>query len=352
MKKSLLATTALAALGVVAVASPASAKFEVGVSGYMEQWFGYADNSDAEQANSDSFDQISDVEFNVDFKQTLDNGLLIGGQIQVEGQQQAAATDQIDEQFVYIEGSFGRLELGTDNGAAYRMHTGIASQGIGADESDVTNWIAGLQGDLRRTATVTGVNDDENKVTYFSPRINGFMIGASYVPEADVNLQDPQDGQAEQDGNRDNGFAVAVNYTNSFDAVSVRASLGYADGGADKNTAGQETAVSAGLQLGFGGFTASLAYGEHEDDNAAGTDVNNFGVGIAYSAGPAGVSIAYIRGEDSDSNEDQDSFELGASYTMGPGVRAVGSVYYGEHTTNGNADGSGIAVVGGLRLNF
>jgi predicted porin len=351
MKKSLLATTALAALGAVAVASPASAKFEVGVSGYMEQWFGYADNSDSERPNSDSFDQISDSEFNVDFKQTLDSGLVIGGQIQVEGQQMAAANDQIDEQFIYIVGSFGRLEIGTDNGAAYRMHTGIASRGIGMDESDVTNWIAGTAGDLRRTATVTGVNDDENKITYFSPQINGFQIGASYIPEADVNVQDPQDGSAESDTNRDNAFSVAVNYSNSFDAVSVRASVGYADGGSDKTAVGQESAVSAGLQLGFGGFTASLAYGEHSND-AAPTDVNNFGVGLAYSAGPAGVSIAYIRGEDSDSNEDQDSFELGASYTMGPGVSAVGSVYYGEHTTNGAADGSGIAVVGGLRLNF
>jgi len=350
MKKSLLATTALAALGAVAVASPASAQFEFGVSGYMEQWFGYADNSDAEQANSDSFDQISDSEFNIDFRQTLDSGLVVGGQIQVEGQQ--GATDHVDEQFIFLTGSFGRIEIGTDNDASYKMHTGVASRGIGLDESDATNWIAGLATDLRRTATVTGVNDDENKISYYSPRINGFQVGASYIPEADVNTQDPQDGQAEADGNRDNAFSVAVNYVNSFDAVSVRASLGYHDGGADKNVAGQETAVSAGLQLGFGGFTASLAYGEHEDDNGAGTDVNNFGVGIAYSAGPAGVSIGYIRGEDSDSNEDQDTFELGASYAMGPGVRAVGSVYYGEHTSNGNADGSGIAVVGGLRLNF
>ena len=75
MKKSLLATTALAALGAVAVASPASAKFEVGVSGYMEQWFGYSDNSDSAAADSDMFDQISDSEFFIGFSQTLDNNL-------------------------------------------------------------------------------------------------------------------------------------------------------------------------------------------------------------------------------------------------------------------------------------
>ena len=50
MKKSLLATTALAALGAVAVASPASAKFDVTVKGYMEQWFGYSDNANSANA--------------------------------------------------------------------------------------------------------------------------------------------------------------------------------------------------------------------------------------------------------------------------------------------------------------
>jgi len=344
MKKSLLATTALAALGAVAVASPASANFEVGVSGYMEQWFGFADNSDAETQNSDAFDQISDSEFNIDFKQTLDNGLEIGGQIQVEGQQDVSG-EHVDEQFIYVVGSFGRLELGTDNGAAYRMHTTVASNGIGLDESDITNWIAGLDTDLRRTATVTGIDNDANKITYFSPRLNGFQLGLTYTPENDVNGQTPNAGGLEQDGLRDHGYSIAANYVNTFNEVALRASIGYEDGGGDKALAGQESALSAGVRLGFGGFTASFAYGEHTRDSGP-TDVNTFGMSVGYTAGPAGVSIAYIRGEDSDSNEDQDNFELGASYAMGPGVRAVGSVYYGEHTTNGTADGSGIAVVG------
>ena len=104
------------------MASPASAKFEVGVSGYMEQWFGYSDNKESVNADSDVFDQFSDNEFNIDFKQTLDNGLTIGGQIQVEGQQQAGATDQIDEQYIFIDGSFGRLLIGSENGAPYMAH--------------------------------------------------------------------------------------------------------------------------------------------------------------------------------------------------------------------------------------
>jgi predicted porin len=349
MKKSLLATTALAALGAVAVASPASAKFEVGVSGYMEQWFGYSDNKESVNADSDSFDQVSDVEFNIDFKQKLDNGLEIGGQIQVEGQQ---AGGEADEQFIFMNGSFGRIEIGTDNGAAYRMHYGIKSNGIGIDEGDWASvWIPGTSTESRATSIGAGIENDQNKITYFSPRVSGIQLGATYIPEMDVNLQTPSGGGREADGTRDNAFSLAANYQTSFDAVSLMASIGYTDAGS--GVIGDHTGLNAGLRVGFGGFTASLAYGEEDDDAAANDDeVSILGVGIGYNAGPAGVSISYIRGEDSVDNFKQNAIELGASYKMGPGVTAKGSMYYADSKTNGNNTADGIAVVGGLALSF
>jgi len=361
MKKSLLATTAIAALGAVVVAAPASAKFEVGVSGYMEQWFGYSDNKESVNADSDVFDQISDNEFNIDFKQTLDNGLVVGGQIQVEGGQGpfGGSGELIDEQYLYLQGSFGRIEMGTDNGAAYRMHYGIASKGIGIDEGDVANWVAGVNGNLRRTNQGVAIENDQNKLTYFSPRINGFQFGASYMPSSeDINDDNPgADPGQEADTERDNAWTVAANYTGSFDALSLKASLTYTDAGDDGAIVGDETAMSAGIQLGFGGFTASFAYGEHErDDDPAGAavpqDVNIFGFGLAYSAGPAGVSVAYIRGEDSENNLNQDALELGASYAIGPGVTAKGSVYYAAGEDTGADVANGIGVAAGLALSF
>ena len=347
MKKTLLASTALAALGAVAVASPASAKFEVGVSGYMEQWFGYSDNTDA-VPNSDVFDSFSDSEFFVGFKQTLDNGLEIGGEIQVEGQQ--ASAEQIDEQYIFINGSFGRLEIGTDNGAGYRMHYGLKSNGVGIDENDVDEWIAGSNSALRTTSQTTSYDDDQNKITYFSPRVSGFQIGASFVPEDDTNTSEgAAAGGKEVDAVRDTGFILGANYVTSVADMSIKASVGYADAGG--GVAGNETAFSTGIQLGFGGFTASFAYGEHEDDTAP-SDKNVFGASLAYNAGPAGVSIAYIRGEDSDTNDEQDAIELGASYAVGPGVSAKTSLYYLDRSFNGADAADGVGVVAGLALNF
>jgi predicted porin len=352
MKKSLLATTAIAALGAVAVATPASAKFEVSVSGYMEQWFGYSDNKESVQPNSDMFDQLTDSEFFVNFKQKLDNGLDIGGQIQVEGQQGSA--EPIDEQFIYINGSFGRFEIGTDNGAQYRMHYGIASHGIGIDEGDVSEWIPGAERALRATNLTFFLENDANKLTYFSPRVNGFQFGATYIPENDTANTPLRTGAAtgrEADANRDNGWQVGANYVTSVADMSIKASMGYVDMGNSTTAAGDQEALSAGIQLGFGGFTASVAYGEHNNDGAS-EDINNFGIGLGYKAGPAGVSVGYIRGEDSDDNEKQDSVEVGASYAMGPGVTAKSSVYYVRNTTNDNVVADGVAVVGGLALSF
>jgi predicted porin len=349
MKKSLLATTALAALGAVAVASPASAQFEVGVSGYMEQWIGYSDNANNANANSDVFDQISDSEFNVTFKQTLDNGLTIGGEIQVEGQQDTSA-EHVDEQYVYVDGEFGRFLIGSENGAANLMHYSLKSNGVGLDAGDVSTWIAGARANLRETNSTSNIDNDENKVTYFSPRINGFQVGASFVPDSDdVNTLTPITPGGEVNGNRDSGWSIGGNYNTAIADMSVKASVSYMDAGG--GVGGNETALSTGIQLGFGGFTASFAYGEYENDGGP-NDINIFGTSIAYNAGPAGVSVGYVRGEDSDDDRQQDAFELGASYAVGPGVTAKGSLYYVDGVNDGDSVADGVGVVAGLALNF
>jgi predicted porin len=314
----------------------------------MELWFGYLYNIDSRNFDRDSFDLIFYNEFNIDFKQTLDNGIEIGGQIQVEGQQTGGETD---EQFIFINGSFGRLEIGTDNGAAYRMHYGVASNGIGIDEGDWASvWIPGTQTESRATSIGAGIENDQNKITYFSPRVSGVQIGATYIPEMDVNTQTPSGGGREADTTRDNAYSIAANYQTSVDALSIMASIGYTNAG--NGVGSNHDGINAGLRIGFGGFTASFAYGEEDDDSAADDEVSIVGFGLGYKAGPAGVSLSYIRGEDSADNFKQNAIEVGASYAVGPGVTAKGSVYYADSKTAGANTGNGVAVVGGLALSF
>jgi len=348
MKKTLLRTTSLAALAMAISATPASAKFEVGITGYMEQWFGYSDNKESVNADSDMFDQLSDVLFAVEFSQEFENGIEVGGAIEVLGHQGAA--DQIDGQSLYIEGSFGQVSVGTGDGASAAMHLGAVSNGIGLDDGDASVWVAGADEALSITSATSNIDEGANKITYYSPRINGLQIGASFMPDADdVNAVTPNTPGLEADASRDNSYAIAAHYERTMADLTIAASVGFMDAG--EGVADNETALSGGIHLGFGGFMASFAYGEHEDDTAV-SDKNIFGVSLAYSAEDAGVSIAYVRGEDSDTNDKQDAIEVGASYSIGPGVTASTSVYYVERVTAGNTSADGVAVVGGLTLTF
>ena len=97
MKKVLLGSTAIVAAGMIASAPSAIAaeKIKIGVGGYMEQWFGYASGDDNSTEDFSGFDVKSDAEIIFKGKTTLDNGISVGVNVQLEGN--ANAGDQIDE---------------------------------------------------------------------------------------------------------------------------------------------------------------------------------------------------------------------------------------------------------------
>lgn len=360
MKKSLLATTALAALGAVAVAGSANAaeKIKIGVGGYMQQWFGYASNDDGAFNDGDGFDQQTDAEIHFKGETTLDNGLTFGVNVQLEAEQDG---DQIDEQFAYVEGSFGLFQIGNENAAAYQMNSGLTSYGATLDTGDISNWVGGI--DFARSTTLGNFareNNDSHKITYFTPRFSGFQLGVSYTPEQN---QDNGAGPNENNGTPDDGFSIGANFVRSFNDFSVRASGGYEYFGDDSAGAAQgfpggiaePEGYGGGLKIGFGGFHVQGNYMMLENhDRVQNRDLETFGFGAGYAAGPFGVSLLYIHGEEdrAGGDIDQDTFELGAKYALGPGVEARGSVFYGT-AEQGNADiADGFAVVGGLQLSF
>src|SRR5690554_3259527 len=144
MKKLLLSGTALAAAGVAAgVATPAQAQIELGLGGYMQQFIGYA-NSDTDMGDAlggldnngwNGFDVKSNSEIFFVGTATLDNGLKFGVNVQLEANSNAA--DQIDESFLFVEGSFGRFNLGSENSAGYLMTYAAPNVGLGVNSTSI-----------------------------------------------------------------------------------------------------------------------------------------------------------------------------------------------------------------------
>ena len=198
MKRVLYGTTALAAAGAMA-ATPAAAEegVKLGIGGYYNTFFWVGDYSESSNDARDFTETGLFADGEVHFKgsTTLDNGITFGVQVELEAFQSG---DQIDENYAFVEGSFGRLVIGGENTAAYMMQYAAPNVGTPINSGWITSFVPPPQTTGGSTAVAVGFRtpqlstyvdlmNDDHALNYFSPRFSGFEFGASYVPAATVN---------------------------------------------------------------------------------------------------------------------------------------------------------------------
>ncbi len=265
MKKAILGTTALVAASVLVAGNvSASEKIKLGVGGYMQSTYYYADYDDDQvlgvDRTADRFTQEGEVHFKG--STTLDNGIEFGVQVQLEAVEYTS--DQVDETFIYVQGSFGRVVVGSENTAAYLMHYAAPSPVPmwGADSPNIAP--------IGKTNTTAATQfGDSDKITYFTPRFEGFQLGASYIPDGDSetgqhSVYDPTLGE---DGlNR--GFSVGANFVRKFGGVNVAFSAGYEKG----STSGSVAPIKSVAYAAAKAATARIQAVEASGDWVAATD--------------------------------------------------------------------------------
>lgn len=387
MKKGfLLGTTALVAAGMFAGTAQAAEPIQVRVGGFMNQWFGFQTNDDDRATSSNGllqgdvqdFEQWSNSEIIFSGKTTLDNGIEVGFQVQLEAN---TGGDTIDESFAFVEGNFGRFLIGSENDAGYLMTVAAPNVGLplnsGSHYQHIINPTTGNSAGFRSTfgstfITPAGDNDGQ-KITYFTPRFSGFQFGVSYLPDIDPTGGDRNSLTNEQ-SDYTNGFSVGINYTNSFEGFDLAFSGGYFFAGSPEeavdvlgNDIDDFEAFSVGANIGFGGFTLGGSYADITEGRFIGgnganntTEGNAYDVGISYETGALGFSLTYLHGEEESditiSGEDeQDAFTGAVSYALGPGVRVIGQAGYAdfEGEVDGDSDDNdGFFVTTGLALSF
>jgi len=370
MKKALLlGTSAIVAAGMFAAPAHAADPIEISVGGFMNQWFGYQDNDDAPGVDIQKFEQWSNSEIIFSGKTTLDNGLEVGVQVQLEAN---TSGDQIDESYAFVEGSFGRFLIGSENSAAYLMHYAAPNVGLAINSGSQTQHIINpTGGGMFRTVfgstfiEPAGDNDGQ-KITYFTPRFSGFQFGVSYLPDVDATGGDRNSLTTEQ-AVYHNGFSVGLNYVNSFSGFDLAAAGGYyyasaPDGSLDPRGGSLDDfqAFSLGLNVGFGGFTVGGSYADISEGVVTGTrttEGQGYDVGVSYETGALGFSLTYYHGEtDGDffiaGEDEHDSYSGSVSYAIGPGVSLIGTVGYTEFDGEAGADNDGVYVTTGLALSF
>ena len=408
----LLATSALVAAGVWGAMDTASAQqakpgypwastpISVVVGGYHSQVFGYSTNKDNvvsggnigtfANARPNTTSQQSDSEIWFGGRTTLANGISIGFDVQLEANTSA---DVIDESYLFIDGAFGRVVLGSENSADYIMNysapnvSAAATHGFGNQESSLPNWVQrpnnvvildttasgkGAGGAASGVAALPTGGNDQQRVTYYTPRFSGFQLGASFTPNVTASTANGLAGASYEDLmgpvnralSRTNAWSGSVNYVNTFGGIVVNASAGFTQYPAltGATTAPNKNAImdsSYGLQIGYGEFLVGGGYRKLDAEGAV-EDGTAWGAGITWTSGPVSLGVNYMESkvEGTVATAGQDKFKQGmlvGSYNLGPGIDLIGAIFqlkYQDETSAAANNNSGGGAAAGIVLRF
>ena len=320
----LLGSTALVSAGILlAGTTPAKAQIEVVLGGYTE--FGVqaaTEDTNVNGASDRNYNFFMDNEVFINALGVTEGGIQYGSEIELEaGSGRGNVSDAfVDEVTLFFSGAFGRFEFGREDGAEDVMSIGgeDAQAGTGGIDGDTTNLT---------TFEITDT-DDSAKVTYFTPRVAGFQIGASWTPDNGDGLTD--DGE-----DQENIVGAGINWVGALGPLDLTLA-GAGVRGENEGDGDDLESWEAGALLGFGGFTAGAKYGQEMDLNE-GQFIN---AGVKYGFGAANVSVGYVY-FDPDDGEETNLFAVSGDVGLMPGVTLKADVTYNDEDPFADDDAPG-----------
>ena len=363
MKKILLGTTALIAMGLVSGQANAADKIALSLGGFMNQYVATADTDRTSAANdSKSLTQYSDSEIHFKGSTTLDNGLTIAVKAEMEADRNnatsnsgnQAASDMDAVNMTISSDDFGQLLLGSDVNAVWKAANVAPNVGPN-DMNDVYGWASSAATTAVGVDSVDtrGTSNKKQKIRYISPTYSGVALYLSHTP----NRATSNDSVAA--GGATGNSAMAVSYSGEMSGVGIEFDLG---------ALRQEDGVDGrrgGLVLTMGGFSVGGSY-LTQTDNAAAADVTQsdakaYDLGVGYTTGPYSFAVSYMNAE-MDTNavngkdEESTTWRVGGSYDMGAGVSLVGQYSKGDLSDDAATaltDGNNPSVfIAGIEVSF
>ena len=348
-KKQLLAGSAI--VGAAALAgSPALAeamKPSLSVGGYYFFDAHFADQDNADLEGNVFFQNDTEVHFKASGE--LDNGLKIGGRIELEAQPENAQR-QIDDHWISIGSGWGRVDMGYLNGVAWRQSWSVNPPSVahGINSGVQTEWFSAVPCPFRCPGASTHIEagNDDAGVHYFSPRFNGFQFAVGYRPDVRTSHSFNQGPITSADAKLVDGVDAAATYAGDVGGVAVNL---FAGGGAASGVGDGDDYQSAmaGAKISAMGFSVGAMVAD-ADDVGDGRDGTSLSAGISYSTGAMAFSITGLAGEAGEA--EYDAWSVGARYTIGPGLRALAT--FQSVDRGGDIEDAGNALTAGIAVNF
>lgn len=374
MKKILLGTTGLVGAALLATAASAETP-KVTLGGFSDFQAGYSsDDQDGTAGTKDSHGFRNDNEITVKVDGKSGSGLGYGAEINLE----ADINDDLDGQgtnaartFTYLEGSFGRAEMGGNKsvGATSRIDASSVAAATGGINGAWTNYIhatptakfvtmsklTGEHGSYLAPGDETYYN--ATKVSYYTPKFSGFQAGVSYTPELAVRGQSIS--FAENAG-ISNVWNAALGYNGTISGVKLGLAGTYESGQGD---AAATTAFgndirgwNVGATTGFMGATLAGSYAKQSKlGDMDLSDGKTWTLGAGYGMGPVGLSATYLNStvDQAAAENEFSNFVLGADYKLAPGLTPYAEVSFYDFDSAGTTyDNQGTAVILGTQVAF
>ena len=332
MRKVLLTTTALVALGGVSAASA------VEISGFQRFIYSSWDDTastEADGTNDSELAHLFRVQFNHDV--TTDSGLNVS--------MYSRANNISDGSYEHlgISGDFGTLSFGNYDTAGGGKYTSLLWDGKYVDDIDQT-FTAG-SGNLSGAAVAAQLDEASTySVSYTLPTIGGLSLQVSQGESGIASVADVTE--------------IGATYDTDFNGVGIRLAAVSSKGDDSTGSANdKQENQDMGLTLSFDGITFKASSANNETigtDGVADVDLETKEYSIDYQAAD-GLDVAVISFSSKDkmdttNNPKVDQTIFAARYTLAPGVLAYAS--YADFDYEGSTNNSGSQTNLGLRLNF
>ena len=279
MRKILLATTALVAVGGVSAASA-----DVSISGGYEAQYLTSDISGGTSTNLLNTDNL---DYTISFSSTLDNGMAVSASVNTS----EAGTEEVGATISGDFGTIGFAPLG-------ESMTGFATA-VDVTPDEGTAFAAAQYQVLPADESI-----GDPDITYTSPAMGGFSFAV---------------------GRGDTGTPEATYYGAKFatEAAGASVTLKYATMENDTGTATTEvSAQSIGVVIGLGNATITMAQNEKDTGNTVTEAMVGTGVGVSYTVSDSVKLTAYSASGDDDKDTAYEMTDtgIGISYTVTPGM--------------------------------
>jgi outer membrane protein OmpU len=317
--KLLLGSTALVSAGLLLSGAAQAQETRIGgievvLGGYTEFGVqGATEDTNVDGEDDRHYNFFMDNEVFINARGVTEGGIEYGSEIELEVGSGRGNTDNAftDEATLFFSGAFGRFEFGREDGAEDVM-------GIGGE--DAQSGTGGIDGDTTNLEPLFEVPDtgDNAKVSYFTPRIAGFQLGASFTPDDNDGLTDEGVGNEQE-----NLIGAGVNWTGALGPMDLTVAGTGIKGENEEGDGDDLEAWEAGALAGFGGLLFGAKYGQLLDLGEA----QFINAGIEYRFGAAGASVGYTR-VDPDDGEENNVFYVSGDVGLMPGVTLKGDVSY------------------------